>query len=242
MTVPRTLPPGRGARLRLLHWLPLSLLLLILPAPRLVIPVSAQAPAVQGIFGDGVELALVAGRTFYQRDEFCGLWDLYATSLGLIASAGGVGASVAFIGDYPWPAPPPPNGDIYLDRGPSLQAVVELFPLHFLGEQGRRVDARLRPFVGGGLQATWDGETFPAGTERPGPVYAVQGSIDPLIIYGATLRVPIGDSGLGLVARFQGNTLLDVAGEYLTDQGQTVNTEGKTLNWSELRVGFSLAR
>jgi hypothetical protein len=240
MTVPRTLPPGRRARLRPLRWLPL-LLLLSLPAPGLVTPVAAQAPAAQGIFGGGVELALVAGRTFYQRDEFCGLWDLYATSLGLIASAGGVGASVAFIGDYPWPIPPPIDG-IYLDRGPSIQAAVELYPLHYLGEETRRLGEVIRPFVGAGLQASWDGDTYAPGTERPGPVYAVLGSVDPALVYGATLRLGLGDGRVGVVARFQGTRVFSTEGEFLSPTGETLSTAATDLDWSELRVGLSFRR
>jgi hypothetical protein len=120
--------------------------------------------------------------------------------------------------------------------------VVEVYPLHYLGASASRVETFVRPFVGAGVQYTFDGEAFAAGTERPGPVYAVQGSLDPVIIYGATFRAPIGDSGLGIIARVQGNSVLDVAGEYLTPQGETITTEGSNLNWTELRVGFSLTR
>ena len=120
------------------------------------------------------------GRTFYDRDPFCGLWDAYLSSVAFTATRGGLGVTAGLILDYPWPLPPP-GGDIYLDRGPSLQAVVEVYPLHYLGASASRVETFVRPFVGAGVQYTFDGEAFAAGTERPGPVYAVQGSLDPVI-------------------------------------------------------------
>ncbi len=227
--------PGPAALLLLLG-------MMLTPFAGPPLPLAAQTvPPQEPIWTAGPSLQLHVGRTFYDRDPFCGLYDLYLSSLGLTATRGGLGITTGLILDYPWPVPPPPGG-IYLDRGPSLQAVVELYPLHYLGASASRVETFVRPFVGAGVQYTFDGEAFAAGTERPGPVYAVQGSLDPVIIYGATFRAPIGDSGLGIIARVQGNSVLDVAGEYLTPQGETITTEGSNLNWTELRVGFSLTR
>lgn len=240
MMVPplRRHPSGRSNRGRMV----LLLGMMLIPLPGGPGSLAAQTIPPQELVRTGAPgLQLHVGRTFYDRDPFCGLWDAYLSSVAFTATRGGLGVTAGLILDYPWPVPPP-GGDIYLDRGPSLQAVVEVYPLHYLGASASRVETFLRPFVGAGVQATFDGEAFEAGTERPGPVYAVQGSVDPVIVYGASFRAPIGDSRLGLIARFQGNTVLDVAGDYLTPGGETIATEGSNLTWTELRVGFSLTR
>lgn len=235
---PRRNEPGRSNRGLLI----LLLGMMFIPLPGLATPLAAQTiPPQEPIWTAAPSLQLHVGRTFYDRDPFCGLWEAYISSASLTATRGGLGVTAALILDYPWPVPPP-GTDIYLDRGPSLQAVVEVYPLHYLGASASRVETFIRPFVGAGVQASFDGESFEAGTERPGPVYAVQSSVDPVIVYGATFRAPIGDSGLGLIARVQGNTVLDVGGDYLTPGGETITTEGSNLNWTELRVGFSLTR
>lgn len=239
MMVPRlrSIAPVRSAR-----GLLFLLLGMLIPVQGPAAPVAAQTlPPQEAIRSGAPALQLHVGRTFYDRDPFCGLWDAYLSSVAFTATRGGLGLTAGLILDYPWPLPPP-GGEIYLDRGPALQAVLEVYPLHYLGDPGGRLNTFIRPFVGAGVQASFDGESFEAGTERPGPVYAVQGSVDPLLIYGATLRAPIGDSGVGIVARFQGNTLLDVSGDYLTPGGETITTGGRNLNWAELRLGVSISR
>jgi hypothetical protein len=244
-------PGAAGPRAKCLPPRPSSLLgslAILAVAPFLAFPVTAeaqQAPLLRGSGGTttvgGADLRLSLGRTLYERTEYCGLYDGWLSTIELGLTRGWLGASVAIVEDYPWPLPPPDTQpQTTIDRGRAYQVLGEVFPLAILGDHP--VSRWVQPFVAAGVQVSTDGESHPAGNERYGPVWAIQGRVDPAVGFGANVVIPVGDTGFGLVVQFRRTTLLDVESEAIgpdPEDDRWVFDSGN-LSWNEVRAGVRL--
>ncbi len=189
----------------------------------------------------GTDLRLSLGRTLYQREEYCGLYDGWLSTLEFGITRGWLGTTVAIVEDYPWPLPPPDTQpQATIDRGRAFQILAEVFPLALLGDM--EFTRWVQPFVAAGVQVSTDGEIHPAGTERVGPVWGIEGRIDPAVGFGANVVIPIGDSGFGLVAQFRRTTLLNVEGEAISPDPQqgAWSFPEQNLSWNEIRTGVRI--
>lgn len=202
------------------------------------------------------------GSSLYSDDPFCLSTSAALSSAQIGVSGDAFGVSAAYNNsNWPWPKPPPPppgglvvpgasysllgasrQESNYLTHGDAFRAVLELFPLGLLPglrESTANLRRYIKPFVGAGVQISTDGETSPAGGDRDLPTYAVLGSTDLLISYGASAVVPLGDR-FGIHLQLRGNTLFAGDIEIETPDGQTLVSEDNRLNWGEWLVGLNL--
>lgn len=232
------------------------------PLPALVLTIGLASLALTASPITGQEVFFGTGSSLYETDEFCIDPDAALTDYQVGVSGDAFGASATYdSGSWPWPKPPgsgsggnqhlidPPtvitqqqqqDTDIYMSRGSAIQAVAEVYPLGALPGL-REATATLRryvkPFIGVGFQVSRDGESS---TERTFDTYAVQGATEPLVAYGASLRVPLGDGGFGLQVQFRGTSLFSGGSDLEGPDGDTITTESETLTWATWLVGFSV--
>lgn len=205
------------------------------------------------------EFFVGGGASLYESSEYC--LDSESTISDYHVGVGwdSWGASIAYDdGDWPWPKPPgggsgtgnqlgygstviaqQQEGTVFLSRGSSFQLVGEVYPLAalpVLREATASLRRYVKPFVGVGIQVSDDGE---ASTERAFPTYAVKGGTDPVIAYGASLRVPVAGP-IGLQLQLRGTSLFSGDVEFEGPSGERVSTDGETLTWWTWLVGFSV--
>jgi hypothetical protein len=208
------------------------------------------------------DLYAALGSSLYSDDPFC-----LSTSAALSTAQIGVGGDAIGVSasynnsNWPWPKPPPPppgglvvpgahfslaSGQqqeaFFQTHGDAFRAVLELFPLGFvpgLRESTVNVRRYIKPFLGVGVQVSTDGEAAAAGVNGPQPTYAVLGSTDLLLAYGASATVPLNDR-LGIHLQFRGNTLFAGDIELEGPNGETLISEDNRLNWGEWLVGLNL--
>lgn len=226
------------------------------PHPTLVAILALLAPA--GLSAQ--EFFVGGGSSFYETDAYCLDDDATVTDYHVTFGGDSFGASVTYdSGDWPWPKPPGtgPGGNqrtigevptviarqqaepIYLSRGSAVQVAGEIYPFGFfpgLREATRSLRRYVKPFVGAGLQFSSEGE---ASDDRDRPTYAIQGSTDPMVVYGVGLRLPLTGS-LGLQAQYRGTTLFGGAGELVGPGGEEDQVSGSTVSWGTVIVGFTL--
>jgi hypothetical protein len=202
------------------------------------------------------------GSSLYSDDPFC-----LSTSAALSSAQVGVGGDAVGVSasynnsNWPWPKPPPPppgglvvpgatfslaasrqQETFYQTHGDAFQAVLELFPLGLLpGLRESTVNVRryIKPFLGVGVQVSTDGEPAAVGVNGDLPTYAVLGSTDLLVAYGASATVPLNDR-LGIHLQFRGNTLFAGDIELEGPNGETLISEDNRLNWATWLVGLNL--
>jgi len=219
-------------------WVLLALLVAgsMLPARPIVaqeVPLFSDSP---------VSILLSAARAEYDRDFFCVDPDDWLTTFRLSVERGAFGVSVASVAAYPWPIPPPLlEGSAFIDRGTAYQVGVQVDPLRLLTSATGGVTRFVRPFVGGGVHLSTDGEPAAAGVNGDEPTAAIQGGTDAFVTYGARVTVPVGDSRLGLFGEVRGTSVFDGGKTFVDEVGERLESDSRTLTWAEFSVGVRLS-
>jgi hypothetical protein len=222
---------------------PVSSIAAAMVAAGCLVPASAVKAQEAITLGDTpVSILLSAARAEYGRDELCIDPDDWLTTFRLSLERGAFGLSVASVAAYPWPIPPPDiRGQAFLDRGNALQVGLEVDPLRLLGAADGDIGGFLRPFVGGGVHLSTDGDAAGPGVNGPERTVAVEGGADPFVTYGARLSVPVGDGRFGVFGEVRGNSVFDGGKSLVDPSGERLESESGTLNWAEFSVGVRVS-
>jgi hypothetical protein len=209
-----------------------------------------------------VNFWVAGGASTYGGDEFCLESQATITSISAGVENSWLGGEAEY-NNSDWPWPNPGSGDEpanyvagrllrsgfgrqetnYQTHGNAFRASVKLFALPLLRQVGLdgllgNIDRFVRPYLGVGVQVSTDGDTSDPTSNRPLPVFAIQGSTNIFVTYGISALLPAKDTRIGLIVGYKGSTLFDNEVELETNTGEIQTVDTENLRWGQWSVGL----
>jgi hypothetical protein len=204
-----------------------------------------------------------AGASTYGEDEFCLDSEATLTSFALGVENSWLGGEAEY-NNSDWPWPNPGTGDDapaslvaarvrgaglarqqgnYLTHGNAFRGTIKLFALPLLRQIGLdgllgNFDGYVRPYVGVGVQFSTDGNTGAPTSNRPLPVFAIQGGTNIFVTYGVSALLPAKDTRLGLIVGYRGATMFANDVDVETNTGDVQTVETGNLRWGQWSAGL----